>query len=312
MPFITPNNMSMLFSLLLFISMQAQSIEKMPIQKQQTDTIPFTLKGSRIYIQGILNGEMPVSMQFDLGAGGAAVNKASSERLHLNFDEKAMLSNTQGINEVRKSTDNQLTFGNLTFHHLPLVETGNMKPGEDLIIGNHLFRNKIVEIDYDKQVLLIRDTLPNHAASYQKQPVVFEQDRPKFEVTIKQNGKTYTSWFLFDTGRDGTMLLGEDFTGQGDNWNNLKELTILNGRKIIQLDATIAGVVFKDIVTNAADPTKQAPRKTTTLFGNVLLNHFNVILDNRANFIYLKPNSRINEPYSHIRDFEKEMQQLKK
>ncbi|MBV7532455.1 retropepsin-like aspartic protease [Chitinophaga sp. sic0106] len=312
MPIFTPNKLSLLFSLLFLVFMQAQSIAQAPASRQQTDTVPFTLKGSRIYIQGTLNGAMQVSMQFDLGAGGSAVNKASSERLNLNFEDKAMLSNTQGINEVRKSTNNQLTFGNLTFSHLPLVESGNMKPGEDLIIGNYLFRNKIVEIDYDKQILLIRDALPDYAASYQKQPVVFEQDRPKFEVTIIQDGKTYTSWFLFDTGRDGTMLLGEDFTGQGDTWNNLKELTILNGRKIIQLDATIAGVVFKDILTNAADPTKQAPRKTTTLFGNVLLNHFNVILDNQAHLIYLKPNSRINEPYSHIRDYEKEMQKIKK
>ena len=101
------------------------------------------------------------------------------------------------------------------------------------------------------------------------------------------------------------MLIGDDFTRQGNNWESLKELQIINGRKIIRLDAIIAGREFKDIVTNAADPSKPAGRPT--LFGNQILSHFNVILDNQKGFIYLKPNSRINEPYFNYESYLKEV-----
>jgi hypothetical protein len=272
------------------------------------DTIPFTLRGSRVYLPGVLNGKEQVSIQFDTGANAPCVSKASSERLNLVFGAKTMLSNSQGVNEARRSLNNTLTVGHLNFNNMSFVETGNMQPGEDLIIGYNLLRHKIIEIDYDKMLFIVHDKLPATAKTFTKQPLI---NKLSLKTQIVQNGKKYTFWVGMDTGRDGTMLIGQEFTEQPGVWENLKELTILNGRKIIRLDATVAGVTFKDIVTNAADPTKPAARRTGTYFGNVLLNHFNWIIDNLNGYIYLKPNSRINEPYSNFKDFEAEMRKLK-
>lgn len=272
------------------------------------DTIPFTLMGSRLYLPGVLNGKDKVKIQFDTGAGMPCVSNASSGRLNLVFSDKTMLSNSQGVNAVRKSVNNNLTIGHLNFAGISLVETGNMQPGEDLIIGYNLLRHKIIEIDYDKQLFIVHEKLPATAKSFIKQPLI---NRLSLKTRIVQNGKKYTFWVGMDTGRDGTMLIGQEFTEQPGVWNNLKELTILNGRKIIKLNATIAGVTFKDIVTNATDPTKPAARRTGTYFGNVILNHFNWIIDNLNGYIYLKPNSRINEPYSDYKSYESEMSRLK-
>jgi hypothetical protein len=276
------------------------------LQKPLPDTIPFTLIGSRIYIQGLLNEKDNVNIQVDLGAGGygCGVNKMSSPKLNLLFNTTVIVNNTQGIHEARKSTNNKLTIGHLKFNRISLAEVGNMQPYEDLLIGNGLFLDKVIEIDYDKKVLIVQEQLPDYAKNFTKQPVFYEQNRPKFKASFVQNGKKYSFWFLFDTGRDGTMQIGQDFTGQGENWKNLKELMILNdGRKIVRLDATIAGIEFKDIVTNAADPSKPVARRTGTKFGNEILNHFNVILDNLNGFLYLKPNSRTNEPYCNYQNY---------
>lgn len=273
--------------------------------KPYPQNIPFTLIGSRIYFQGLLNNQKEVTIQFDLGAGGACVSKVASEKLQVSFDGKGMVDNSQGVNEARVSSGNELKLGEFTWSGLPLIEVGNMKPHEDLIVGNGLFRKKIIEIDYDKKVLIVHEQLPAYAREFKKQAVFYEQDRPKLKADIIQNGKKYSFWFLFDTGRDGTMLLGEDFTGQDQNWEDLKELQLLNGRKIVRLDAILAGIVFKDIVTNAADPSN--PQGRPTLFGNQLLNHFNVILDNQQGEIYLKPNSRKDEPYSDYESYLKQM-----
>jgi len=268
-------------------------------------SFPFRLIGSRVYFNGYLNGDSEVTIQFDLGAGGACVNKNSSEKLKLSFDGKAMLDNSQGVNETRVSSSNNVKIGDFSWNGVPLIEVGNMKPHEDLIIGNGFFKNKIIEIDYDRQMFIVHDQLPLHAKNYQKQEVFYEQDRPKFKAQFKHNGKKHSFWFLYDTGRDGTMVIGEDFTSQGRNWQNLKELQVINGRKIIRLDAKIAGTTFKDIVTNAADPSN--PQGRPTLFGNQILNHFNVILDNQKGDIYLKPNKRIGEPYSDYESYLKQM-----
>jgi hypothetical protein len=280
------------------------------LQKPLPDTFPFTLKGSRIYLQGLLNEKENVSIQFDLGAGGCCVNKMSSEKLNLLFNATVMVKNSQGTNEARKSTNNKLTIGRLQFNRLSLAEVGNMDPGEDVIIGNSLFHDKVIEIDYDKKVLIVQEKLPDYAKTFTKQPVAYEQNGPKFKASFVQNGKKYWFWFGFDTGRDGAMRIGDDLTGLAENWKNLKELTILNdGRKIVRLDATIAGIVFRDIVTNAADPSKS--KGISTIFGNQVLNHFNVILDNQNGYIYLKANSRSNEPYFNYESYQEEMRRRK-
>lgn len=287
------------------IAKEAPTPVSMKLSKPYPQSIPFTLIGSRIYFQGHLKGEKEVTIQFDLGAGASCVNKMASEKLQLSFDGKAMVDNTQGVNEARVSNGNELMIGDFTWSGVPLIEVGNMKPHEDLIVGNGFFRNKIIEIDYDKKLLIVHDQLPAYARDFKKQEVFYEQDRPRMKAEIIQNSKKYTLWFLFDTGREGTMLIGEDFTSQDKNWENLKELQILNGKKIIRLDAKIAGVDFKDIVTNAADPSH--PQGRPSLFGNQVLNHFNVILDNQQGAIYLKPNSRKDEPYSDYKSYVKQM-----
>ena len=266
------------------------------------DTIPFMLRGSRAYLAGRLNREHPVTIQFDLGAGGTVVNKLVSGKLALQFDSKTSISNTQGTAEARTSSGNTLEIGSLKWQNLPFTEVGNMKPGEDIIVGNGLFRDKIIELDYDRKLMIVSEKLPKKTKDCTVQPVYYEQNRPKFEVTIRHNNQPFSFWFLFDTGRDGTMLIGKDFTGQNNNWNKLLPLTTLDdGRKIVRLDATIGGQEFKDIVTNAADPGNAASRPT--LFGNQVLNHFNMILDNPKGLLYLKPNSRKNEPYANYDEY---------
>ncbi|MDQ6477273.1 hypothetical protein [Dyadobacter sp. LHD-138] len=143
---------------------------------------------------------------------------------------------------------NRLNTGVINWSGVPLTEVGNMQPYEDFIIENGFFRNPVIEIDYDKKEFIAHKKVPAKAATYTKLPVFYEQNRPKFKADITHNGKNYSFWFLFDTGRDGSMLLGEDFTSKNSHWQELQPLTIINGRKIVRLDATIAGIV-KDTAT---------------------------------------------------------------
>ena len=272
-------------------------------------SIPFALIGSRIYFKGELNGKS-VNIQFDLGAGTNFVNKAASNKLGLKFSKSTLVSNTDGISKERTSINNHLKVGGINWSGIPVTEVGNMEPYEDMIIGNALFRDKIIEIDYERNELIVHNKLPLKAKSYFKQPVYYYQNRPKFKAEFVHGGKKYSFWFLFDTGRDGTMLIGEDFTCLNKNWQELDPLMMIKGRKIIRLDAIIAGKKIKDIVTNAADPA--APQGRPSLFGNQILSHFNVILNNPMGAIYLKPNSRTGKPYSDYESYLKEVSQMKK
>ncbi|WP_126972903.1 retroviral-like aspartic protease family protein [Gynurincola endophyticus] len=267
-------------------------------------SIPFEIIGSRIYLQGKLNNERSVKIQFDLGAGTTCINKAIASQSGLTFNSQTLVNNTQGTNLSKTSTGNQLTIGALSWQEVPFTEVSNMQSHEDLIIGNSLFRDKVIEIDYDLQLLTVHERLPKKAKRFATQPVLFEQHRPKLEVYFQHEEKLYSHWFLFDTGREGTMLIGEDFTQQKKYWKELEELQLINGKKIIRLDAIVGGVKINDIVTNAADPSKPGGRGS--LLGNQVLSKFNVILDNLNGAIYLSPNKRTNTPYSDYAAYLKE------
>lgn len=270
--------------------------------------IAFKLIGSRVYFDGFINGKS-AAIQLDLGAGTNVVNTKSVERLGLSFTSQTLVSNTNGVNQERTSLDNELKLSALHWKGISLTEVRNMQDNEDIIIGNSLFKDKIIEIDYDKKQFIIHSELPS-TKGFKKHSVFYEQDRPKFNVKFSHNNKNYDFWFLFDTGRDGTMVLGEDFTSKENRWEKLVPLTTINDRKIIRLDAMVSGVHFKDIVTNAADPSK--PKGRNSLFGNQILNHFNMILDNKNGILYLKPNSRSHEPYSDYQNYLKEINKMQK
>ena len=279
----------------------------LPKMKTSIDSpihFPFKLIGSKIFFDGRINGKNVV-IEFDLGAGTSVVNRNVLDKLDLAFAFHKVVSNTDGVSRERTSIDNKLTINSMEWSNVSLTEVGNMKPFEDIIIGNGFFRNQIIEIDYDTKEFVIHKTLPVKTGSYKKLPVFYEQDRPKFRAEFIQNNKKYEFWFLFDTGRDGTMLIGEDFTSIGNHWEELQPLAVINERKIVRLDASIAGIQFKDIVTNASNPSK--PNGRPSLFGNQILNHFNVIIDNKNGFIYLKTNHKINEPYFNYEGYLKEI-----
>jgi hypothetical protein len=139
------------------------------------DTIPFTLgENHKIYVDAKLNGTTLKNIQLDLGAGGTVINASSVKKVKMNFDGQVNLANSDGINQVQSASRNSLQIGNLVWDSVAVAVARNMKPHEDLIIGNSLFRDKILEINYDKRILVVHDTLPPQTTAYSRHDVILD------------------------------------------------------------------------------------------------------------------------------------------
>ena len=267
-----------------------------------TDTIPFFMKDSRIYFQGKLNGKADLDIMFDLGAGMTCLNVNSVANSGVSFDGEISIKNTDGTNTEASSSRNRLEIGGLKWDSVPLVQVRNLDSDDDMIIGNSLFRDKIIEIDYERKVMIMSDRLNKDLVGYSAHHVSYYQDRPRFEMEVKVGGQYYPFHFLFDTGRDGTMLIGEDFTDKHNLWAKYQSLFSLGRKKIVVIpEIKIGNKVFREIVTNANDPAH--PNGKQSLIGNEILSQFNVVLDNQKGRIYLKPNSLQNENYATYSQF---------
>lgn len=266
------------------------------------DTIPFFMKKSRLYFKGKLNGNKDFNMMFDLGAGMTCINSKSVSRSGISFDGKINVQNTDGTNSEPTGSNNTLELGTMKWNKVPVVQVHNMDEHEDMIVGNTLFRDKIVEIDYDKKIVIISDSLSQNLSGYSVHDVTYYQQRPRFEMDVKVGTKYYPFHFLFDTGRDGTMLIGEDFTAKYSLWDQYRSVLTLGNKKIVVIpEVRIGNRVFRDIITNANNP--QHLNGKQSLMGNEVLNQFNVILDNHKGIIYLKPNGLQNEDYATYKEF---------
>ena len=261
---------------------------------QGNDTIPFTLKNNRIYLQGKLNNSELLNIQFDLGADAVNLNSKSANKVNIIFDQKGTLINSNGTNETRVSTNNVIGIQGLTWTGIEIYETQNMKNNEDLIIGNSFFLDRIYKIDYENSVLIIYEKSPEIEPEYVQQNMILDNGvRPVFQATFKIEDVHYTEWFLFDTGNTGNGIIGNNFLAKHNLSNKFTQIIGFGNKTIACLPPlTIADHTFlKGAITLEKQNKNNTNYKFGGLIGNKILNSFNVIIDNREGLLYLKYNT---------------------
>ncbi len=261
--------------------------------KNGNDTIPFTLKDNRIYFKGKINGSELLNFQFDLGAAAVNINKNSIKKIKIEFDKKGNLINSDGANETRVSSKNDVEIQGLKWTGIEIYETKNMENYEDAIIGNSFFLDQIYKIDYDKKVLILYDKLPEIESEYIKQNMILDNGvRPVIEATFKVENKEYKDWFLFDTGNTGNGIIGNRFLTNNNLYDKFSNLIGLGNTKLAFIPHILISnnVISKGIITLEKPSKNGSNYKFGGLIGNKILKRFNVIIDNRAGFIYFKPN----------------------
>lgn len=254
------------------------------------DSIPFTLRDNRIYFEGAINSSETLSIQFDLGAGMSNINAKSSYKVKMEFDSSVFLINSQGRNKARLSSVNTITIGKLSFLQEAFIETKNMAKWEDAIVGNSLFLDKYLEIDYNNQLLIIHDSMPPLDSSWIKLDMLLDGGvRPMISAVLELDGAKYTDWYIFDTGNSGNGIISNELTARYGIYDKFNKIIGFAGRKIASIPKiTIAGYSFENGTIVLEKPGANLLEKS--VLGNKMLSRLNVVIDNRQGYLYLKPN----------------------
>lgn len=267
-----------------------------PSRSVSIDTIPFTMKDNRIYVQGNVNGSKNLTFQFDLGAGGiglVCINQKSVKKVKLNFDKTTTLVNSDGQNEVNMSSINTLQIGKSTWHNIEIVETKNMDKHEDVLFGCGLFLDKYLEVDYDKKLLIVHENLPSIDSGFKKYPIQVNQNVcPEIMASFEIDGLKYTDWFGFDTGNTGNGIINSYFLTKNNLFNKFSKIVSFRNRTIARIPTLhVAGQTFnKGLIVLEKGKKSTSLNNGGGVLGNKLLKKFNFIIDRQNGFIYLKPN----------------------
>lgn len=274
-------------------------IESLPIknysnQKTEThDTLRFVLtEFNNVKLKAILNKVDTLDLKFDSGTTGLLLtNDAIRNKTHLSSDEKA---------------DNTLQIGNLTWDSLRVYPVELSGQGTDGRFGWDLFDGKVVEIDYDKNLFIVHSRLSAISRQYSKFDIEYTHTLFCIQGELQVKNEKFKSRFLFDNGYQRTIMLDTSIMNEQHYPKDLeiiKKVIMKNGQgkeiPVITVNNERLNLGKQKLLNIPVQllTTGNPARFKTHILGNEVLKRFNTILDFQNNYVYLKPNSLLDQPY---------------
>lgn len=272
------------------------------------DTIPFTLGwNNSIRLKGRINSSQLLDLIFDTGANGIVLSaNALSKQLNLKIDETITGSGIGGTSQDGLSTSNELQLAGLTWPDIRLTVKYEGKPAADGVIGYNVFDGNIVELDYDKNLLIVQHRLPEKVTSYSKHDLRFRDGLSYVKLSLNVGKKISEAWFDFDTGGAISLFVNNDFATSAGLYGVLKKLGTddLKGAgpnriavETVQLPKLAFGPFELTDVPMNMETASSTNGPAFNIVGSDILKRFNCIIDYQNDVVYVKPNSHTTDLY---------------
>jgi hypothetical protein len=193
----------------------------------------------------------------------------------------------------------------LKWENVSILSIDYQKPSFDAVLGWIAFENKIIEIDYEKNVMIIHQSLPQLSSEYSKLEFKLIEGLPYVKLKLIINGKESETWFDYDTGSDGMLVVGQKFAKENFFNNELKQIGTTTsvgsaGKEIISKIVMLPKMKIGDFEMYQIPLNIQQQEIENVEYneniGNKILKRFNTIIDFKNNYIYLKPNNLFYAP----------------
>ena len=240
-----------------------------------------------IYLDGIVNDSIPMSVKFDTGAYGFTI----SNTLKPEFQDKLPVT--------LKIGSYQHIFNNIKYSGATFFNAMKRNLGKDgILLGWDFFENKVIEMSYNKQYIkVLENTLD--LTSHDCIELILKGTDFIVPISIHMQNRLYHVHLVLDTGLDETLVTCREFVpglnysdaykGSGKGMNNIiNKLDAMNADSLKIGNNTLKnitiGIFEKNIFTYGNPPTKYEG-----LLGNKFLDNFSVVLDFKNKKLYLKP-----------------------
>lgn len=267
------------------------------------DTIPFSLGlDNKTYIKAKINNSSLINFQFDLGVTSCIVKERMADDCKIVWNGIAEMGSVSGTTTVKSSKNNQIQIGSLIWDSVGIFSTKHTNWGSKGIIGNSVLQEKIVELNYDKNIIVLHKILPVISKDYIKIEMQIRDGVPYIPVTLDNGNVKAKTWFMFDSGYDNCLLVDNKFAKTNGLYGTMKVVGHRNNSTNGKTEVVLVPKLFigeyelKDVPIDLQNPNDKQPYDRV-IIGNDVLKKFNAIIDYQSHFIYLNPNNLINEEY---------------
>lgn len=250
-----------------------------------------------IFVKAVFNGTDTLDLNFDSGTTELTLTQ---ETIDKKLRAKPQLYNTFYT----------LRLGSRDYH-TKVYDAQLSGHGTDGRFGWDLFRNNVVELNYDKHIMVVHPALPAAVGKdkgYSQLAITYIQGLPCIISTIVQNGVSVTDTFLFDTGYQRTAMLDNDLMkASGFPTGQMKEIKRVvmrgaQGNEIPVITAELQNLkighyTLKNVPVQQVTTSKPMKGHNIHILGNEVLKRFNIFLDFKNNVVYLKPSSLYKAAY---------------
>ncbi|MBX7045636.1 MAG: aspartyl protease family protein [Ignavibacteria bacterium] len=271
--------------------------------KSDRDTIPFILsKSNEIILKGSINNSGIIDIIFDTGAGcNYVIGKEFIQKLALKITGLTEDESVTGLATEQTSFPNQFQIGSLQWNNQSITYIDDKGyTGGGVITGYNMFEDKVLSIDYDKNLLILSNELPADINGYSSVPMRQTTGGTYIELTIFSGKKEKKGWFLFDTGASFELSINSDF----ESANLLKDDMKKIGTGIIastEKDHQNADIMLAPKIKIGGIEIPEVPLtiggknmfqlKYAGIIGISISKQLNTIVDYRNQKIYFKPNN---------------------
>src|SRR5690606_13595792 len=269
-----------------------------------------------------ING-LELSFLVDTGVDATILfSLGDQDTLDLKNTESILLKGLGEGEPIRalKSSGNEVRLGEavnknlslyLVFDH-PLDLSNRMGVPIHGIIGNDLFRDFVIEVDYIRKRLVVYDPesyFPRKCKNLDELDLIFHNNKPYINISGTINGKTLPLSFLVDSGSgDALWLFGNkegielpekffrDFLGYGITGSVYGSRTRIDGINFGNYEMSLVTASFPDSLYFKGIETYD---KRNGSVGSRVLSRFQLTIDYPGKKIRFKPNKNFNDSFEY-------------
>ena len=277
--------------------------------------VPFRIDRNRIIIPTQVNGSQPLNIILDTGMRFDGVYLFHQDALKLIDTTGAVEARVPGAGSGEASIVTMIETGNVRFGEVVITNQRIMVSHSahtqtfptDGVIGWNLFGHYIVEVDYDQQLIQLRDTAYfSFDSSWTVIPVEMRDNFPFFDITVEVvDGEVVPLEVYIDLASGDALELlvhpNQKFTlPKNVTWDRLG--TGLSGdfygNRGRSKRLLLGGYELTNVTTSFA-PTEVRSKQETGdgIFGNDLIRRFNIVFDYPHQRLLIKPNKTFTQPF---------------
>lgn len=271
------------------------------------DTLHFQLsEANNLLLKGVLNEVDTLTWMLHTAANSLTMTEEATERIaSLAWDSVDSTESWGGQQAARRSSNNTLSMGTFSWDSLAIWENTHSGPGTDGKFGLNLFAGKVVEINFEEELLLIHSELPHKLDTYTRMDLTGEGGLYFIEGTIRIEKQAYAHKFLIHSGYKGTLLLDDEFAKEaklGEQLDILKEEELRDsyGNVLINQQALLPEFeIGQSSLTHLPIGFFKGSigRQKMSVLGGEMLKRFHIIWDLDGKTLYLKKNKWASTPF---------------